>query len=93
MTVFKLFLSILYIYLVFVPLFPVNRYLLGRKQSNFYKSKKIKFYLAIGLPFARNEGTREQSGFEPGIYGVCVFPLPRECLRFLFPRLPRKTFS
>ncbi len=64
--------------LVFVPLFPLNSSLFRKRRlfSKTYKKTKSPFHISTSSP--QEQGTREQTAFDPGNYGLFVFPHPRE---------------
>ena len=74
----SVFYDVFFYLLVFVPLFSLSNSPLGLNAVFLKPTNKNSSPLPICLPRRREQGTREQSAFDPGIYGVFVFPPPRE---------------
>jgi hypothetical protein len=74
--------------LVFVPLFSLSNSLFKKRRQLSKTHKKTKSLLTIYASSLQEQGTREQSAFDPGIYGVFVFPGPSGTPRFPFPAQP-----
>jgi len=74
------FYDVFFYLLVFVPLFPLSNSPLRLNTFFLKPTNKNSTPFPICIPYRRERGTREQSAFDPGNYGVFVFPLPREHL-------------
>ena len=64
--------------ILYVPLFSISSSLFRKRRlfSKTYKKTKSPFHISTSSP--QEQGTREQTAFDPGNYGLFVFPLPRE---------------
>ena len=78
--------------LVFVPLFSLNSSLFNKRPLQFLILKKTKSSLPISTSSRQEQGTREQSAFEPCFLGVFVFPRLQEQPAPCSPSSPERCF-